>query len=100
MAAEKELGPIILNGVDDDRAQAKDCVEAIASYLKTNSKVIPLPVKDSLERYGPIHQGLELNQLVTSERARRLLGWRALKPSFIADVGSYYQAWKASKTSL
>jgi hypothetical protein len=44
---------------------------------------------------GPLAEALALDQRVASHKAERKLGWTPRFPGFVADVGTYLEAWKA-----
>lgn len=88
-AAENELGQAVLNAVDGHCPSAKECAEAIGSYLK-------LPTAAE-EFQSPLLEGFLADQKVSADRAYRLLGWRSKLPSFIDGVKEYFHAWKSSQ---
>ncbi|MFG3289169.1 NAD-dependent epimerase/dehydratase family protein [Streptomyces sp. NPDC048179] len=51
------------------------------------------------EAGGAIQVAADQDELVTSAKAHRLLGWRPRHPSITDDPATYYQAWKASQQS-
>lgn len=91
-AAEQELGPLVLNAVDGHYPTAKECAEALSSYLKL--PVQPISKEDTQAKLGPLAQGLTLDQKISAERAFRLLGWLPKHPGFIEGIQEYFNAWK------
>lgn len=98
-AAEKELTNVALNVVDDSTATLREMVEAIARAAKIEGKIQVLSQEDGEKQFGPIVQGLTVDQSVNNSRIKRLLGWQIHHAPFIYDIDLYYNAWIATQSS-
>ena len=96
-AAEKELSNVILNVVDDSNYTVKEMAEAVARSAGVSDKVVSLSEEEAESQFGPIAQGLALDQIVSNARIKRLLGWQIHHLPFINEVDSYYHAWEAAQ---
>lgn len=95
MIAEKELTGITLNICDDSSYTVRQMTDAIAKI--TSSKGISeLTEKEALDKFGVLSQGLQINQLASGERLKRLTGWRPYHPQFLEGLQQYYHAWQAN----
>lgn len=99
LTAEKELNGITLNIVDDTRRTVKEMAQACAQAAGIPGQILSLSEQEGQKRLGSLTEGLLLDQHVSNDRARRLLGWHPSHPGFIRDIDVYYQAWKASAPS-
>lgn len=95
LAAEKELGPIILNAVDTSHYTVRECLEAVLRAKNKAEAITFLSEKEAAEKIGRLAEGLLVDQAILANRAERLLGWRARQPDFVKAAGQYYDAWQA-----
>ncbi len=52
---------------------------------------------EATRQMGDFTEALALDQQITSEKARKLLGWSPRHKGFLNDVDLYFAAWKASR---
>lgn len=64
----------------------RDISEAVSRSIGLGGRVRPEPVAESLDRLGLLGEALLLDQRVTSDAARRALGWNPEGPSILADI--------------
>lgn len=95
LAVEKGLNQIILNGTEHTPLKMKDFAEATAKLAHTQAHYLPHP--EALKKFGPLAEGLAVNQShISSQRAADLLGWRPRHNNLLSDLGHYWLAWKSS----
>lgn len=92
LAAEKELSGVVLNVTDDTHYTTQEMIQAVAAM--TGSIVEPVSRTEAEKRWGPLVQGLAIDQQVSNERIKRLLGWQPRHNSFISDLQLYYHCWQ------
>lgn len=97
-AAEKEISNVIFNVVDDASPTMQEIVNAIANSAGISRQVRSISEKEAEELFGPVTQGLLIDQQVNNARVKRLLGWHIHHSSFIKDVDIYYHAWKTAQS--
>lgn len=95
-AAEAQLAREALNLADDSAATAGELAGAAAAAAGYRGAIHPTPLPAALARLGPLAAALALDQRLSSERARRLLGWRPRHAGFAAEATTYYAAWRAA----
>ncbi len=98
LAAERELSGVALNAVAHHSETVAEMAAAASRAAGAGGKTAVLPEAEARRRFGPLADGLLVNQRVTSERARRLLGWIPRQPSFAAAAARWHAAWKAAQT--
>jgi len=69
--------------------RADDCAEAIANLCGRKCEISFFVPED------PLNFCLGMNQHLSSQKARDLLGWSPKKLSFVDNAGVYYGSWKA-----
>lgn len=98
MAAEQEISGLALYLTDDSRNSVEEMALAVAQATGIPGKLHSISEREAEKNYGKLTQGLLIDQQVSSDRARRLLGWQPRHKNFITDVDLYYQSWKTGKT--
>ncbi|NJP99932.1 NAD-dependent epimerase/dehydratase family protein [Streptomyces zingiberis] len=78
---------------DDQRLTALDMQETAVRAAGYTGEI----TVESAEAGGMMHMAADQDELVTSAKAHRLLGWRPRHASFTDDPGRYYRAWKAAQ---
>jgi len=68
-------------------AFAESAKRAINPTLNIETTLAPAP--------GSLEEGTSLHQVVSSAKAKTLLGWNPTRPQLVAGVTRYYNAWKA-----
>jgi len=96
-AAEKELTNVILNVTADFNPTVQEMVEAVARSAGMAGKINSLSDQEAYQRFGPMVQGLTIDQQVSNARVKRLLGWQTHHAPFINEIDIYYHAWKAKQ---
>lgn len=97
LAAEKELKSIILNAADDSYSTIQENMQALLKSQGNHTPITYLDKDAAKTHFGPLSEGLMVDLLLSSERAQRLLGWKARKTPFALAPDSYYDAWLASQ---
>ena len=95
LAAESDLTGKAINIVDDQRATVKEMALACAAAAAIPERIQSIGEEESYKRYGAFTQGLLIDQQVSNEEARKLLGWSPAHKGFIDDVDKYYGSWLA-----
>lgn len=88
-AAEKELTGISLNLTDGSRVKIKEIAESISK--QTPCSINFLSQSEGVKQLGTLTEGLLANQIISNERARRLLNWQP-KHHFLDDIDIYARA--------
>lgn len=95
LTAEKELNGIALNVVDETRHTVKEMALAAAEAAGIPGKVRSLTTEEATKKYGPLTQGLLIDQQISNDRTSRLLGWHPRHKGFIRDIDLYFKSWKS-----
>lgn len=95
--AEHELSHVILNVTNESYVTVKEIVEAIAKCAGVPGKIQTISEEEATKLYGPLTQGLTLDQQVDNSRLKRLVGWQIHHAPFINEAEIYFNAWKASQ---
>lgn len=90
LSAEKELGGMVLNATDGSYHTVREMAEAVAKVAGCPGKVRSLSVDVAQKLYGPLWEGLAIDQKISSERAKRLLGWQVDHLPFTEEVATYF----------
>lgn len=96
LGAEKKMHNQVLNLADGSQHTVLEMGEAAAAAAGVPGKIHKQSYSDAVKEMGAWVEGLMVDQKISSEKAERLLGWRARHPSFVADVKLFYEAWKES----
>lgn len=95
LAVEKELSHTILNATENSSIKLKDLAEGIAKRAETKVHYIPYP--EALKHFGPLAEGLAVDQpKVSNDRAARLLGWYPRHSHLLPELTHYWFTWKAN----
>lgn len=96
LAVERRLSKEILNATEPSPPKIQEIVGAIGKL--TGAKVKYIPYEKGLEQFGPLAEGLAVDQpRVSSEKARRLLGWKPQHAPFLSRLETYWLTWKVSR---
>lgn len=96
-AAEKELSNVILNISDDSLMTLREVAEAVAKSGGIPGQVQTHSKEEAEKYFGPIVEGMILEQQINNARAKRLLNWKIHHAPFINDADLYFNAWKATQ---
>lgn len=97
LAAEKEMNSIIFNATDGSQVTVKEIVAHIAAIAGIPEQIRMISPEEANKEIGPFSTGLLVDQMISSQRAQRLLGWSPRHLSFLHDIERYYEAWKSSR---
>lgn len=98
LAAEKELSGLALNVTDGTHFTVKEMAQAAAQV--TGAAVNSISRNEAEKKWGPLTQGLAIDQKISNGRARRLLGWAPRHTSFIEGVRLYQASSSAIQALL
>ena len=96
-AAQSNAGGEVFNLVDASRATVMEMAGAAAQAAGNIRQLEFIPVDKASQEMGPMADALALDQLVDATKPRRLLGWQPKHQGFIAEVETYYMAWRAGQ---
>jgi nucleoside-diphosphate-sugar epimerase len=92
LAVEKKLNKVILNGTDNTSVRLKDLAEAAAKLAHTQAHYLPFP--EALQKFGPLAEGLAVNQPhISNKRAAQLLGWHPCHNNLLSQIAHYWLTW-------
>lgn len=95
LALEHGLIQTVLNGTENSSLQIKPFAEKLATL--TNSQIDYLEPEQALKKFGPLQEGLSVNQIrVSNEKAKRLLGWIPRHNDLFTRLDHYWMSWEAS----
>jgi nucleoside-diphosphate-sugar epimerase len=91
LAAEKAPSGSIYNGTDESSYAVRELAEAASRGAGAGGATFVMPREAALGVLGEFGEALLLDQRVTSQRARKELGWEPKAPSILEDLerGSY-----------
>lgn len=96
-AAEAGLAGEVFNLADETTASVGELARAAATAAGYHGPIGLTAATAAEAQLGPLAEALALDQRLSSERARRLLGWRPRRSGFIAEALTYYAAWRAGQ---
>ncbi len=99
-AAESGLSREVFNLTDGTSPMVREMVQAIARAADYRGEIQYVPVPEAEKSIGAMAEVYALDLVVDSSRAGRLLGWKPKHTGFLADVDTYFGAWKAVHGSL
>ena len=97
LAAESELSGELLNAVDGSRDTVLEMAQAASRAMGAGGKVQALTADEARRAFGPLAEGLLLDQQVDGSKARRLLGWEPKFSGFAARADRFALAWSAAR---
>jgi nucleoside-diphosphate-sugar epimerase len=81
---------------DEGDERVNDIVAAIAPYLPLRPDVRHVPIEEARHKMGPVADGLALDQVVRSPRARAL-GWTPTVHSVSGNAARLLEEWRAAR---
>ncbi len=87
----------ILNLADEHSTTVGELAGAAAAAAGYRGTLNLTSLRAATEQLGPLAEALALDQHVSSEKARRLLGWRPRHAGFVEEATTYYAAWRAAR---
>ncbi len=85
----------VFHAVDSSRSTVLECATAASRAVGAGGLVQALAEAEARATFGPLVDGLALDQRVDAAKARRLLGWQPRHQGFVAGVERYAAAWRA-----
>jgi len=95
LAVESGLGGEIFNFADPSRATFRELVTAAVQAAGYKGAIESVPVPQAVERMSADAAVYAMDYLVDVGKATRRLGWKPKHESFIGEVETYFEAWKA-----
>lgn len=92
-AAEQRASGIF-HAVDDSHDSLNDCARAVAP----KGKIEHVPAGAAREKMGPFVDALVVDQVVSSDKTRKALGWMP-KRAFISSVDEQWREWRSAQKS-
>ncbi|MBD3290982.1 hypothetical protein GF337_19400 [candidate division KSB1 bacterium] len=80
---------------DSSHYPVREMVEAVNGDAGYEGEINYIPTGEAIRQMGDMAEALAMDQLVQSEKARRLLGWQAHHDGFIPDIHTYFRSWLA-----
>jgi nucleoside-diphosphate-sugar epimerase len=74
---------------EEEPAAAHDVFTACLAAAGGGATPTYLPV----EQAGPMDQAADQDEIMTSAKARRILGWEPVHAGVLAEIGTYHDAW-------
>ncbi len=95
LVAESGLGGEVFNLTDNSRDTVGLMAAAAARAAGDDGKIQFVPLGEARHTLADFAECLALDQHADSGKAARLLGFRVKHHSFLAEVETFFQAWKA-----
>ncbi|HEY4079441.1 MAG TPA: NAD-dependent epimerase/dehydratase family protein [Burkholderiaceae bacterium] len=86
-SADAQVIGEVFNVVAEDSVAVAELGEAIRASVGAD-RVEPWPLDDARKSLGPFADALALDQVVSGQRARRVLAWKPQGPGLIADLSA------------
>lgn len=97
LAGESALSGELLNVVDRSRETVLEMAAAASRAAGAGGAVEALSVSQARQAFGPLAEGLLLDQEIDGGEAERLLGWRPRFEGFCSGAARFHMAWKAGR---
>ena len=81
---------------DEGDERVNDIVAAISPYVPVRPDVRHVPIEEARTKMGPVAEGLALDQVVRSPRARAL-GWTPTLHSVAGNAARLLEEWRAAR---
>jgi nucleoside-diphosphate-sugar epimerase len=90
-ALEKAEPGSLYHGAEKDSAKVREVAQAASEGAGIPGKVAAWPLEEARKTLGPFADALALDQQISSERARKILGWNPRRAGILEDLrrGSY-----------
>jgi nucleoside-diphosphate-sugar epimerase len=90
-AVEKAPAGTLLHAADGPSVRLKDLAEAGSFGADAGGHIISLPVEQAPAKLGPLAEAFLLDQVISGEKAKQLLGWNPHAVGILEDLrfGSY-----------
>jgi nucleoside-diphosphate-sugar epimerase len=92
-ALSKPASGAVWHGISG-QVEVRKLAEAAAKAGGKGAKVSSIPLEDARKAMGPFADSLAANQIISSEKTKKALGWKPSRAGILEDVGegSYAQA--------
>jgi nucleoside-diphosphate-sugar epimerase len=100
LASEKGLSGTLINVTDGTHHTVREMVESAAEAAGIKGKVVSISREEAVRRWGPLADGLTVDQHISNKRAMKLLNWQARHKSFIEEIDLYWHAWKTGQDKI
>jgi nucleoside-diphosphate-sugar epimerase len=97
LAAESPLQGEVFNLADASRSTVLEMASAAAKAAGSDSKTQLVPLAEAAKSMGDFAECLALDQHIDASKAARLLGWQPKHQSFVAEIATYFESWRAQK---
>ena len=95
-AVERASAGSLYHAGDGSAYRVKEIAEAASFGANAGGRTEPWPLDEARKTLGPYADALVLDQQITSQKARRELGWNPHRPSILEDLrGGSYATFKA-----
>jgi nucleoside-diphosphate-sugar epimerase len=84
----------VFHAVDGTAVPLSEVARAASEAAGQSGATRGVPLGEAREKMGPFADALVLDQLIESERMAEL-GWRPLRPSFLAEAKNAFREWKS-----
>jgi nucleoside-diphosphate-sugar epimerase len=90
-ALEKAVADSLFHAAEKDSVRVRDVALAASQGAGIPGKVAAWPLEDARKTLGPFADALVLDQQISSEKARKILGWNPKQAGILEDLshGSY-----------
>jgi len=90
-ALEKAAAGSLFHAAEKDSVTVRDVAQAASEGAGLPGKVAAWPLEEARKTLGPFADALVLDQQISSERARKILGWKPTQAGILEDLrrGSY-----------
>ncbi len=95
LAAERAPGGEALNVNDGSNPRVGEMVAAVAASAGVPGRVRALSPGEATARFGPLAEGLGVDQKVANARVLAALGWHPRHTSFASEADLYLAAYRA-----
>jgi nucleoside-diphosphate-sugar epimerase len=97
-AAEADVAGEVFNLSDGTAATLGQLARAAGTAAGYQGALVTTPLAEASAQLGALAEALALDQRVSSERARRALGWRPRRVGFVAEAITHLAAWRANQS--
>ncbi len=87
----------VFNVVDRSRCAIGSMARAAARALAVGGEVVSMTPEEAGQAFGPLAEGLALDQHVDASKIARQLGWNPRHAGFVDGISEYCASWKASR---
>jgi nucleoside-diphosphate-sugar epimerase len=91
LVLERAEGGSIFHGAQGDAVEVREVALAASEAAGKPGYIAPWPLVEARKTLGPYADALVLDQRISADKARKILGWEPKQASFLDDVrgGSY-----------